>query len=141
MRPTLIKSLAKAFDLVVCNGSIVNAGSKIQPPAYIGIKNEKIQCISAQPLEGERMIDAKGGMITPGGIDPHVHVCQPCSTDTFESASRSSLCGGTTSMLVFATQDKGVKSVFPHLDHYMSLAKNKTYCDYGMHMIVTDPTP
>lgn len=141
MRPTLFKSLAKAFDMVVYNGSIVNAGSKIRPPAYIGIKNEKIQCISSQPLEGEKMIDAKGGIITPGGIDPHVHVCQPCSTDTFESASRSSLCGGTTSMLVFATQDKGVKSVFPDLDHYMSLAKNKTYCDYGMHMIVTDPTP
>ncbi|VEU20124.1 DEKNAAC100991 [Brettanomyces naardenensis] len=129
------------FDLVIYNGVIVNSSTIIYPPSYIGIKNEKIACISTEPLTGTRSIDAKGGFITPGGIDAHVHVSQPCTSDTFDSATRSSICGGTTSFVCFATQERGVKSAIPDLKNYLALADGKCYCDYAMHMIVTDPTP
>ncbi|QPG75296.1 hypothetical protein FOA43_002647 [Brettanomyces nanus] len=128
------------YDLVIYNGVIVNASTVINPPAYIGIKKEKIACISTEPLNGKIMIDAEGGIITPGGIDAHVHVSQPCTSDTFDSATRSSICGGTTSFICFATQERGVESSIPDLKNYIKLAHGKSFCDYGMHMIVTDPT-
>lgn len=130
------------FDLVVYNGIVVNSSTIIEPPVYIGIKNEKIACISTEPLEGKESIDAEGGIITPGGIDAHVHINQPYGLpdDRFDSATRSSICGGTTTVVCFACQDMGVEDCIPDLDKYLDLAKDECYCDYGMHMIITSPT-
>jgi dihydropyrimidinase len=111
----------------------------------IGIKDGKISCLGTSlPRDAEtQVIDAKGGYVTPGGVDSHVHFAQDNSPtgDNFTTGSRSAIAGGTTTILAFASQLKTETSVIPCLDNYLLRAKDQTYCDYGVHLILTNPTP
>ena len=59
----------------------------------------------------DKIIDASGKFIFPGGIDPHVHMHLPTfagySSDDFSSGSRAALYGGTTTIIDFVTPLKG----------------------------------
>lgn len=129
-----------SFDLVLKNSTIVNASNVIYPPNYIGIKDEKIACISLTPLEGDRTIDCEGAFVTPGGIDAHVHIEQH-TTDTFPSATGSSICGGTTTVVAFAPQDKKKDTILEDLEVYFQKHQNRIHCDLGLHLILSNPTP
>lgn len=95
-----------------------------------------------KPSASTTIIDAKGGYITPGGVDSHVHLEQPGSgnSDTWDTATRSAVCGGTTTVLAFAAQQKNDASIVPIVKNYFKLASGKTACDYGFHIILTNPT-
>ena len=80
----------------------------------------------------------------PGGIDSHVHLAQrgpmgPQHADDFESGSIAAACGGNTTIIPFANQFKG-QSLRAVVDDYAKLAEGKAIIDYGIHMIVSDPT-
>lgn len=111
----------------------------------IGVKDGKIVCLgfSLPVSEGTRVLDAQGAYITPGGVDSHVHLQQPDlpAGDTWESGTRGAIAGGTTTVICFAGQKKTDESLFPIIQDYHSKAKGFSYCDYGFHMIVTNPTP
>jgi dihydropyrimidinase len=81
--------------------------------------------------------------VTPGGVDSHVHFAQDnCPTgDDFTTGSRSAIAGGTTTVLAFASQEKSETSVIPVVEEYHTKATNQSYCDYGFHLILTNPTP
>jgi len=59
----------------------------------------------------DRIIDANGKYILPGGIDPHVHMHLPglagFSSDDFNTGSRAALYGGTTTLIDFVTPARG----------------------------------
>ncbi|MDA3952084.1 MAG: dihydropyrimidinase [Bacteroidales bacterium] len=84
----------------------------------------------------DRIIDAKGKFIFPGGIDPHVHMHLPTpagySADDFKSGSKAALLGGTTALLDFVTPQKG-QSLIVALDQRKAEAKN-SLCDYSFHV-------
>ena len=61
------------------------------------------------------------------------------NADTFESATRSAAFGGTTTVIPFAAQGKGMQ-LRPVVDAYMALAAKGAVVDYTFHMIVADPT-
>lgn len=73
-------------------------------------------------LQAAKVIDAKGGYITPGGIDGHVHLEQ----DTYKSAvgdrflpgTKSGICGGTTSIVCFAVQQKDETDIVESVKKY-----------------------
>jgi dihydropyrimidinase len=110
----------------------------------IGIKDGKVSClgISLPRSPHTQVIDAKGGMITPGGVDSHVHFAQDNSPtgDNFITGTRSAIAGGTTTIIAFASQLKTEQSVLPCIKEYHTRAKDQTYCDYGFHLILTNPT-
>jgi dihydropyrimidinase len=57
-----------------------------------------------------------------------------------ETGTRSSIAGGTTTVLLFAEQSRG-DSVKTEVEAYHALAQEQgAYSDYGFHVIVTDPT-
>lgn len=60
--------------------------------------------------------------------------------DDFESGTRSAACGGTTTVIPFAAQEKG-QSLRAAVDDYHRRAEGKAHIDYAFHMIVSDPTP
>lgn len=95
-----------------------------------------------KPSASTTVIDAKGGYITPGGVDSHVHLEQPDSGngDTWETGTRSAVCGGTTTVLAFAAQQKTDASIVPIVKNYSKLAGGNSACDYGFHIILTNPT-
>jgi dihydropyrimidinase len=94
-------------------------------------------------VKAKSSINACGAYVTPGGIDSHVHIEDDIvpASDTFETGSRSAIAGGTTTILSFAQQNRGDESVIPIVDAYHGRARDNTYCDYGFHLIMSNPTP
>ena len=84
----------------------------------------------------------RGGIITPGGVDGHVHFDKQepvmmISDDSFETGTRSAVCGGTTTIVTFAAQSQ--VSLLSSWKDYIARADNSTYCDYATHMIINKP--
>ena len=83
--------------LLIKNGHIVNSQEISKKDIFI--KNGKINKIDSNiDLECDRVIDATGLYIIPGGIDPQVHFREPGLThkETIESGARAAVAGGIT---------------------------------------------
>jgi dihydropyrimidinase len=95
---------AGELDLVVRGGTIVNAEGRTQ--ADVGIRDGVVAAIEAAlPASGAREIDARGALLLPGGVDPHVHLHvehidpdEPDWVDDYRSGSEAALAGGVTSV-------------------------------------------
>jgi dihydropyrimidinase len=89
----------------------------------------------------DKVIDAKGRLVIPGGIDPHTHMELPfggtASSDTFETGTIAAAHGGTTTIIDFAVQYKG-QSLKQAVDAWHAKADGRTSIDYGFHLICTD---
>ena len=89
----------------------------------------------------DRIIDAAGKYVLPGGIDVHTHMEMPFggtfSADTFETGTLAAAWGGTTTIIDFAVQAKGT-SLLATLDKWHAKADGNCAIDYGFHMIVSD---
>jgi dihydropyrimidinase len=89
----------------------------------------------------ERIIDASGKYVLPGGVDVHTHMEMPFggtfAADTFETGTRAAAWGGTTTIVDFAVQPKG-GSLLAALDTWHARADGNCAVDYGFHMIVSD---
>ncbi|RYV02978.1 dihydropyrimidinase [Shewanella sp. OPT22] len=85
------------------------------------------------------VIDAKGLLIMPGGIDPHTHMQLPfmgtVAIDDFESGTKAALAGGTTMIIDFVIPNPQQKL----LDAYQQWRgwAEKAVCDYSFHVAVT----
>ena len=87
--------------------------------------------------------DAGGLIATPGGVDPHAHIEQRSgmglwNADTFETATRSAVLGGTTSVISFAAQGKGERLQDVVAD-YAARAERGSMIDYAFHLSLSDP--
>src|SRR4029077_20994614 len=125
---------------LIRNGTIVNAHQTQK--ADVLVEDEKIKEIGTFPDQtADKIIDATGMLILPGGIDAHPHLDMPfggpTSSDDFEPGTRAAAMGGTTSIVDFAIQAKGTK-MRDALDTWWKKAEKKACVDYGLHMIVTD---
>jgi len=61
------------YDLVIANGRVMDPASGLDAVRHVGITGGKIATISATPLKGKRVIDAKSDVVAPGFIDLHEH--------------------------------------------------------------------
>src|SRR5262245_5273687 len=64
---------AAEFDIVLANGRVMDPESGLDAVRHVGILNGKIAAISATPLKGKTVVDAKGMVVTAGFIDLHSH--------------------------------------------------------------------
>jgi dihydropyrimidinase len=131
-----------AFDCVIRGGHVGTAIDEFD--ADIGIKDGVIAAIGRNLPSGATEIDAKGKLVLPGGIDAHAHIEQLSAAgivnaDTFESATTSAAFGGTTTVICFAAQHRGM-NLMTVVGDYMALARKGAVIDYTFHMILTDPT-
>ncbi|ODN92750.1 dihydropyrimidinase [Cryptococcus wingfieldii CBS 7118] len=156
------------FDTIIKNGVVVTAGdisqvlslSVLSPMAnmdcrqyWIGIKDGKIKSLSEtfdeEEMAGAEVIDAEGAYVMPGGVDCHVHLCQDLKTggqcaDDFNTGSLAALCGGTTTIVTFATQTRSDddKSLLGVVEKYNARAEaTGSYIDYGFHVIIVRDDP
>ncbi|WP_273831251.1 amidohydrolase family protein, partial [Serratia bockelmannii] len=84
---------------------------------------------------GAREIDATGLLALPGGVDGHCHLDQPMPdgmrmADDFFTGTRAAVCGGTTTVIPFAAQEKG-HSLKAAVDDYHRRAEGRAVADYG----------
>lgn len=106
-------------DLLVEDGSIVQIGTNLTHPAA-------------------DLLDATGRFITPGGVDPHIHLDLPMfgtvSSDDHYTGTKAAAFGGTTTVIDFISFD------FPtfreSVDAWHRKAK-KSAVDYAAHMNLT----
>jgi dihydropyrimidinase len=127
---------------IIRNGRIVTAVDDYN--ADILIENGVVQMIAKTidaDIAADKVIDAKGRLVIPGGIDPHTHMELPfggtAASDTFETGTIAAAYGGTTTIIDFAVQGKG-ESLNQALDNWHRKAEGHTSIDYGFHLICTD---
>src|SRR5258708_5949516 len=130
------------FDLVIRNGTVATAADTFA--ADIGISEGQIAALGKSLARGKREIDASGLLALPGGIDSHCHIEQLSSSgvktaDDFYTGTRSAAGGGTTTIIPFAAQYRGM-SLRRVVEDYHALATPKAVIDYAFHMIISDPT-
>lgn len=65
--------VAQQFDLVINGGRVIDPESKLDAVRSVGIRAGKVVAVSATPLSGKTVIDAKGLVVAPGFIDLHAH--------------------------------------------------------------------
>lgn len=131
------------FDTVIRRARVVTAADIFT--SDIGIIDGRIAALGIALPPGTQEIDAAGRYVTPGGIDSHVHFDQPSEdravmADDFLSGTISAACGGTTTVIPFACQQKG-GSLRDAVEDYHRRVGDKPVIDYAFHLIVTDPTP
>ena len=131
------------FDLVIRNARAVTAADHFD--CDIGVRDGRIVQLGLRLGPGTREIDAAGRSVTPGGVDTHCHLDQPQAppvrmADDFDTGTRSAACGGTTTVVPFAVQQKG-QTLRAAVDDYHRRAEGRAHIDYAFHLIVSDPTP
>jgi dihydropyrimidinase len=134
--------VAEQFDLLIRNATVVTAADTQR--CDIGVSAGRIASLGQSLTQGKSEIDAAGRRVLPGGVDGHCHLDQPMPApmrmaDDFETGTRSAACGGTTTVIPFAAQEKG-HSLRAAVDDYHRRAHGKALVDYAFHLIVTDPT-
>jgi dihydropyrimidinase len=133
--------------IVISGGMVITASGGV--PADVLVDGERIAALAA-PGTGEarawadsadRVLDATGRYVLPGGIDVHTHMEMPFggtfSADTFETGTQAAAWGGTTTIIDFAVQAKGT-SLLATLDKWHAKADGNCVIDYGFHMIISD---
>ena len=120
-------------------GTVVTATETMA--ADVVIEDEKVAAIGVgMNVQADKVIDATGRYVMPGGVDAHTHMELPfggsfCSDD-FETGTRAAAFGGTTTIVDFALQDFG-EGLRQGLDRWLD--KAKIACtDYGLHVIVRE---
>ena len=128
------------MSVLIKNGRVVTAADDCRADVFI--EGERVAVIGRDlTLPADRIIDAAGRLVLPGGVDPHTHMEMPFggteSSDTFETGTRAAAFGGTTSIIDFAIQDRGASTI-EGLDAWHAKAAGRAAIDYAFHMIITD---
>src|SRR5499427_10799907 len=131
------------FETIIRGGRVATASDTVA--CDVGIRGGKIVALGDDLGAADEVIDARGRLVLPGGIDSHVHVSQPSGpgivmADDFESATRSAAFGGNTLVMPFCLQQKG-QSLRQALKDYHVEADGKCYVDVSFHLIISDPLP
>ena len=136
------------FDLAIIGGTIATAADVVR--ADIGISQGRITAVAERITGAERVIDATGRLVLPGGIDAHCHIDQPQApglaaagavmADGFRTGTLSAAFGGTTTILSFAVQHRGC-SLRAAVADYHRRASGQAVIDYGFHLVISDPSP
>ena len=133
--------MTATFDILIRGGTVVTPAGVARTD--IGVRDGRIAALGPRLAPAREEIDATGRMVLPGGVDPHAHVEQLSgmglmNADTFETASRSALLGGTTTVISFAAQRPGERPR-ETIAAYAARARRGAMVDHAFHLMVTDP--
>lgn len=109
----------------------------------VALDGDKIARIAAriEPADGDEVEDVCGCWVFPGFIDGHTHM--QCWTgidwtaDSFETGTRAAACGGTTTIVDYATADRGV-TMPDALDEWHRRADGTCTANYAFHMALAE---
>ena len=128
---------------LITNGTIVTAVDQYKGDVLV--EDEKIAVIGVSldipAANVDKVIDAAGKYVLPGGIDVHTHMDMPfggaTSADDFETGTRAAAFGGTTTIVDFAIQYHG-QTLHHAWETWAKKAEGKAVIDYGFHLIITE---
>jgi dihydropyrimidinase len=128
------------MSVLIKGGRVVTAADDYVGDVYV--EDEWISLIGESlDVQADKVIDAAGKYVLPGGIDPHTHLDMPfggtVTIDDVESGQTSAAFGGTTCHVDFIIQPQGA-TFAAAVDEWKSKANGKQVIDMGYHMAVTD---
>ena len=114
-------------------GFLVLATGVVQ--ADLVVEESIIAAISTRSLRAaseDEVIDARGLVVMPGGIDPHVHVWEPgTDIEGFRAASEGAAAGGITTFFDMPLSDPPTTDL-PGFEHKLRLARAGCIVDFGL---------
>ncbi len=113
----LPSAIAQTYDIVIRGGLVVDPESGLEAIRNVGISESRIEAVSQEDLDGQRIIEAQGLVVAPGFIDLHAH------GQDIEN-SRYQVLDGVTSAL---EMEIGMADV----DDYYDLRAGKSLNNYG----------
>ncbi|WP_221074689.1 dihydropyrimidinase [Agarivorans aestuarii] len=127
------------MSLLIKGGKVVNADQSIFADVYCEHGLIKAVGENLSVPDDAEVIDAKGKLVMPGGIDPHTHMQLPfmgtVASEDFYSGTAAGLAGGTTMIIDF---------VIPNPQQPLMEAFNtwrdwasRSVADYSFHVAVT----
>jgi dihydropyrimidinase len=123
------------MSTVIRGGTVVTAARSFA--ADVLIDGEGIAEVGPN-LRGDKVIDAAGCYVMPGGIDPHTHLEMPfmgtTTADDYDTGTRAALAGGTTMVVDFCIPSHGQKLLDAWADWDRRSATART--DYAYHMCI-----
>lgn len=130
-------------DVIIKNGKIFTTFGLFE--AGLAIDNGKIVAIVKEAFlpKAEQIIDAKGNLVIPGGIDTHAHIHQVYG-ETFRNATEAAIAGGTTMVMEFAGSGWGkprFKSMRDGVEAVKSVGEEESSVDFNLHAIVCPTIP
>src|SRR3954465_9542757 len=128
------------MSVLIKGGRIVTAADDYVADVYV--EDETVTLIGEsldQPAD--KVIDATGKYVLPGGVDPHTHLDMPfggtVTIDDVEAGQTSAAFGGTTTHVDFIIQPQG-ETFAEALAEWRGKAAGKQMIDMGYHMAITD---
>ncbi|GMU51762.1 MAG: D-hydantoinase [Candidatus Xenobia bacterium] len=127
--------------ILIQNGEVVTASDQFK--AEVLIEGEKVVAVGQNlgVTNADKVYDATGHLVIPGGIDVHCHLDMPFmgtrSKDDFFTGTRAAISGGTTSIIEFCIPTKG-GTIKQALADWDAKSAPKACCDYSFHMAIVD---
>ncbi len=127
------------------NKTLLKGGTLVSPRgtkrADLLISGEKIVAVGRHLQTDADVADVSGKLIFPGFIDAHTHfdlaVSDTVTADDFDGGSKAAIAGGVTTVVDFATQNKG-ETLTDALNNWHMKAFANSTCDYAFHMAISD---
>ena len=122
---------------LIKNGTLLTASETFE--ADILVEGEQISRIGRNlPADAATLIDARGKLIMPGGVDPHTHFDLPMfntvSSDDHYTGHKAAAFGGTTTVMDFVSFD--FETLGESVDAWRKKAE-KAAIDYSFHVNLT----
>jgi len=146
----------KSGSTLIRGGRVVSGGTVSQQDlliqgeriAFVGQASDAMRMLdgsdnSAAPRsDSDTVIDAKGLLVLPGGVDTHVHFNDvfmgTVSVHDYQTGTMAAAFGGTTTVIDFSNQMPD-GSLAKTLDDKHQEAEGKALVDWGVHPVITRP--
>ncbi len=126
------------MTLLLKTGTLITASEIYE--ADILVEEEKIAAIGqGLDFSGAEVVDLKGRLVMPGGVDPHTHFDLPMfdtvSSDDHYTGHKAAAFGGTTTVMDFVPQEPGPLEA--SVSAWREKADPRAAIDFGFHMNIT----
>jgi dihydropyrimidinase len=135
------------YDLLIKNGLVANEYGVYA--LDVAVKDEKVVALTVHgqldDSSADRVIDAAGKYVLPGGIDSHVHydlsISEAMSAQSAEAGSRAGIWGGTTTYIDFS-MSAGDESLIGSIEGKLEKTQSQNpHSDYSLHAIMSGDWP
>ena len=130
--------------ILIMNGTVVDRRTVMEGAAVL-IRGETIAAVgNLEDTGADEVLDAKGLLVLPGAIDPHVHFNETNKDQKgvhdYLTGGRAAAFGGTTTIVDFADQIHG-EPLLSVLDVKKDQARGQAVIDWNVHPIINQVTP